>query len=154
MQKLIFLALALMSTSLHAQQVVTFKQAPDQHIFIAQLDSSYAPALGDSLAVFDKQEEQLIEAYTQFIKGFAQTLRDSNFVWPSDFSSEVRGFNRIYFHQDGSVAYWVYSIKKLELGSSTQLRFEKLVLEYCKTHRLTLHADQKFVQCAPVVWRQ
>ncbi|MGL4597343.1 MAG: hypothetical protein ACRCYO_07445 [Bacteroidia bacterium] len=156
MNKILFVICCLLAYTAKAQQISTFKQAPSKNIVITQLDSVYAPAVGDSMAVFAADEEKLIQAYTTFVQGFGQLLLDSNFVWPPERTGEIRGFNRIYFNADGSVAYWVYSLKKLELSESQQLQFERLLLLYCQTTKLKLASatKQKFVQCAPVLYRQ
>ncbi len=150
-----FIAFSLALTT-NAQQISTFKQAPAKNIVITQLDSVYAPALGDSNAVFAANEEVFIQAYTKFVQGFGQLLADSNFVWPTERKGEIRGFNRVYFNADGSVAFWVYSLKKLELSDSDQIRFEHLLLCYCQKIKLKMNTpnQQKYVQCAPVLYRE
>jgi hypothetical protein len=153
MNKLLLSIFCMLSFCAQAQRITTFKQAPQKAIFIAQLDSLYPPALGDSLAIFSVDEEQFIKAYTVFVQGFGQLLNDSNFVWPVEKVGEIRGFNRIYFNTDGSVAYWIYSLKKLELSDVQQKEFERLMLCYCQINKLQYPSKQNFVQCAPVLYR-
>jgi hypothetical protein len=157
--KTLFILIAFLVVSLlQAQQVLPYSQLQTQGIRQTWLDSTYTSAVHSdtALAVFktEKAQEEFIGAYQLFIQNFGKYLAANGFV----FKQEQRCFNRVYFAADGSVAYFIYSFSNKNIEPQNQLtpeqisEFERLLIAFLKTEKLTLTAAVPFAQCSPVVY--
>lgn len=134
---------------------LTFKEAENQGIRIAHLDSVYKSAVHSdtSLAVFksDKEQEAMSQAYITLLQDFGKFLKAQGFNW----SKPTRCFNRIYFAKDGTIDYFLFNFlgkpedKPLE---EAQLEFKRLLNLFIASYQFPLTAKTKFAQCSPTTY--
>lgn len=152
MKKQLLVFLLLFPFLISAQTCITFQQADKNGKGQVQLDSVYLPAFhADSTkAVFPgKRQDEFSEAWTAYFSGLMKYLAKNDFTW----GKETNCFQKIYFSPSGKVEYWLYNFQKKDnIPEATQQRFEALLLEYSKKHRIHIKADVPFTQCATVVF--
>jgi hypothetical protein len=145
---LFLLTISLSPLSLPAQfyrpktpYVETIDNAKKEGITIQSLDSKYKSAVHtDPLkAVFvGAKEDSLISAYTRFLQ---------DFLW----QAPTRCWNRIYFHADGTVDYYLFDFKST-ISNEKIARFKELFKAYAGTHKIGITASTNFAQCSPVTY--
>lgn len=131
--------------------VETIAIAKSEGILMELLDSTYKSALhaDSSKAVFKpgKEQDDFIEAYTNFLQDLGNYLKKNNFMW----GQPTRCWNRIYFRSDGAVDYYLFSFKT-EISSEKLLKFKELLRAYLTGHKINATASTGFAQCSPVVY--
>jgi hypothetical protein len=135
-----------------SQKATTFQKAIDSGISIKTLDSLYKPALSqgpDSLqAVFRVKSKEFYAGYVGLLSDLAKHLKDNGFSW----SKQTRCFNRIYFHEHGTIDYFLFNFKPGEIDAAKAEQFETLLNTFIKTYTFSLPAATKFAQCSPVTY--
>lgn len=132
-----------------SQKAFEHKNAHNHAIRTTELDSTYKSAIhsDSTLAVFKNQEE-VINAYASMLQSLGNFLYKNNFFW----NAKTTGFNRIYFDQDGSIDYFVYSFRAGQLTEEQIARFDELLNLFIQDYRFPLTANEKFAQCSPVTY--
>lgn len=135
----------------HAQKAISFENLKTEGISLAELDSVYKSAIHSdpAKAVFGSQEELFTKNYTEMLRAFNKYLHEHQFEWKKD----TRCFNRVYFSEDGRIAYFLYSFRKAELSPEKIKQFDTLLNEFIKTYRFPMKAPLKFAQCSPTVYQ-
>jgi hypothetical protein len=147
----LYILFTLTMFTLQAQKAMTFEQAKASGISTQTLDSLYQSALhSDSTkSVFGKRPEEFMKGYSQLLKDLNQYLHGHGYRW----EQETRCFNRIYFNPDGSIAYFLYNLKKGVITPEKEKQFDTLLNGFIKTYRFPLGAPVRFAQCSPTVYR-
>ena len=146
---LIIMALGLCSIA-GAQQVFSFDDPASEPIRAMGLDSIYQSGLhtDSTQAVFGKNPEEFFNAYQGMLKDLVTYLRTNGFKW----EQPLRGFNRIYFSEDGKIDYFLYSIRPGQLTPEQGKRFEVLLKAWVADYRFPMTAEVGFAQCSPVTY--
>lgn len=149
MKLLISTCILLVTSWSYSQKAFEHKNAANFGIRTTQLDSIYKSAVhsDSSLAVF-QNIESVSEAYGSLLQSFGDFLYKNNFVW----QEKTTGFNRIYFDNDGSIDYFVYTLRGAQLTEEQVIRFNELLNQFIQDYRFPLTADGKFAQCSPVTY--
>lgn len=159
MQRVIFLLiiLSLVQAQVKAQGgvVLTFKATAEQGISLKELDSLYKSAVhtDTTLAVFKSEEgqEKVRKEYARLLNELGIFLADNNFKW----ERPTRCFNRIYFHTDGTIDYFIYNFpgeEETQPPKEMQDEFHRILTGFVKAYRTELEAEVKFSQCSPVTY--
>lgn len=131
--------------------VETIDNAERQGITIEHLGSLYMSAVhvDSSKAVFksDAAADSLKNCYDRFLADFGKYLNQHHFTW----AAPTRCWNRIYFHSDGAVDYYLFSLKTSVSEARTD-EYKKLFREYALTHKIGITAPCNFAQCSPVLY--
>ncbi|MGN6568990.1 MAG: hypothetical protein ACTHJ0_13605 [Flavipsychrobacter sp.] len=134
-----------------APYVETINKAEQQGITIDHLDSLYMSAVhvDSNKAVFKSEAaaDSLAHCYNRFIADFGKYLNQHNFKW----AEPTRCWNRIYFHADGSVDYYLFSFKT-NVSEARTTEYKKLFRDYALTHKIGIAAPCNFAQCSPVLF--
>jgi hypothetical protein len=137
--------------SAHKPYVETISIAQTEGVSIGHLDSLYVSAVhADSCkAVFKpgKEQDDFIEAYTNFLQDLGNYLKKNNFMW----GQPTRGWNRIYFRSDGAVDYYLFSFKT-DIDNEKMVKFKELLRAYVAHKKINVSAPTRFAQCSPVVY--
>ncbi len=154
---LLLLALSSFPLSLSAQfyqpktpYVETIDNAKMDGITVQSLDSKYKSAVhvDNAKAVFvGSGADSLKNAYTRFLQGFGNYLKTQGFLW----QAPSRCWNRIYFHADGTVDYYLFDFKTA-ISNEKITRFKELFKAYAGTHKIGITASTNFAQCSPVTY--
>jgi hypothetical protein len=133
---------------------LTFDEAKEQGIVIAELDSTYQSASHSdtSLAVFKTEEEREAwsNEYINFLKSFGKFLSENDFLW----DNPTRCFNRIYFNSDGAIDYFLFRfIEENSISEEREKEFHRLLNLFIQDYKLSITASVKYVQCGPVTYR-
>ncbi len=151
MKKLLtFLILMTLTSILFGQKAMTFAEADKQGISIESLDRLYASGIhaDTSLAVFRNNIDEYILAYQNLLQDLGNYLKRNNFDW----EKPTNGFNRIYFHKDGSIDFFLYNFRPGQLTEEQEKKFAELLSGFIKDHHFALSADKDFAQCSPVTY--
>lgn len=148
--KLLLSALLLTSFFGYSQTVMSVPEAKEKGIF-PKVDSIYTSAFdgrADHKAVFKKQEDidKHINAYHDYLKGLGEFLHENNFKW----DETTKGWNRIYMQPDGTIDYFIYSLK--DVSAEKEKEFRRLLALYIKVHKFGNTAPVKFAQCSSVTY--
>ena len=133
-----------------SQKVMTFNESKENNMRTSELDSIYKSAIHSdtSLAVFKTNEEVFIKAYQQLLFDLGKYLKSQNFEW----EKTTKGFNRIYFNQDGNIDYFIYSFRPEQLTAEQEKQFDALLKQFVTTYKFPLTVPCKFAQCSPVTY--
>jgi len=135
---------------IEAQVAISISAAKRQGLTVEHLDSVYKSAIHAEAdkAVFktDKEREKLALAYRSFLIDFGSFLSKNSFKW----DETTRGWNRIYMQPDGTIDYFLYSVKNLIPAKEAE--FERLLNLYIKDNKFGLTAPVKFAQCSSVTY--
>lgn len=144
--KLVLSILLLSSYFGYSQTAIPLIEAREKGIF-DNIEKAHTPALGDD-GVFKTEEDQqkLIDAYHNYLRGLGKFLLENNFKW----EVTTKGWNRIYMQPDGTIDYFIYSLKNLSVEK--QKEFERLLNLYIKDHKFGISAPVGFSQCSPVTY--
>ena len=134
----------------YSQTVMSVPEAKEKGLF-PKVDSVYTSAFdgrADHKAVFKKQEDidKHVDAYHDYLKGLGKFLSDNNFKWEKD----TKGWNRIYMQPDGTIDYFIYSLK--DIPAEKEKEFRRLLALYIKGHKFGNTAPEKFAQCSSVTY--
>lgn len=153
----IYISFLLSHTPLFAQTdskkpyVETINKAEQQGITIDHLDSLYMSAVhvDSNKAVFKSEAaaDSLAHCYNRFIADFGKYLNQYHFKW----TGPTRCWNRIYFHADGSVDYYLFSFKT-KVSEAQTVEYKRLFRYYALTHKIGITALCNFAQCSPVLY--
>lgn len=143
--------LLIFGISSQAQQALAITNADSLGVDIKLLDSLYQSGIHSdaSKAVFADQQEDYITAYYSMLHELSAYLNQNDFKW----GRQIRCFNRIYFAEDGSIDYFLYSFKEGEVTSQQESQFDGLLSKFIKTYKFALSSNVKFAQCSPVNYR-
>jgi hypothetical protein len=143
--------LSLVSIQSFGQMAISFEEAKNQGINVADLDSTYKSGIHSdpNLAVFSEQQTEYIQAYYAMIRDLSTYLNSNDFRW----GGQTRCFNRIYFAADGSIEYFIYQFEEGELSVERQAEFDQLLNEFINSAKFPMSKDVKFAQCSPVNYR-
>ncbi|MCG2612232.1 hypothetical protein LZZ90_12010 [Flavobacterium sp. SM15] len=155
----VFLVL-LFSFFCYAQpKAMSFDEAKKTLFSADVLDKKYKSALhsDEQLAVFktEKDQEQLIAAYTKLLQDFGVFLKKNDFVW----EKPHRCFNRIYISKEGKIDYFLYHFNVNEhepeknLTSEQMRNFKRLLNSFIRDYKFGVTAQENFAQCSPVVYK-
>jgi uncharacterized protein YdbL (DUF1318 family) len=141
----IFLALSFFGLS---QTTLTMKEARAKGL-VKELDKTHTAALNNdnTLAAFPtNRKEEFLTAYKLMFYDLANHLDKNGFK----FGKETACYNRIYFNSNGSINYYLYSIKPDEIEPANEAKFKALLTEFVKTYRLKINASTNYCQSGPV----
>lgn len=148
--KVVFTCLLFTSFFSYSQTVLSVPEAKEKGIF-PKVDSIYTSAFdgrADHKAVFKKQEDidRHIDAYYKFLKEFGIFLHENKFTW----EETTKGWNRIYMQPDGTIDYFIYSLK--DIPEEKEKEFKRLLGLFIKDHKFGNPAPVKFAQCSSVTY--
>lgn len=146
-----FLFLIAISLSSSAQLALSLDNAQQQDINIPTLDSLYKSGVHSNpdSAVFNDQQNDYIKAYYGMLQEMNSYLNDNSFRW----GGITRGFNRIYFNEDGTIQFFIYDFEDEELSPERLERFNQLLNEFIADFKFPLNKNLKFSQCSPANYR-
>ena len=121
-------------------------EAEAQGLTSTRLDSLYAPALSDSLAVFAGNESSYVDAYFEMNRALSTYLNEQNFI----LGSSIKCYQRIYFNEEGSIDYFIYSFEENVMDEERMQEFEQLLNEFIITYEFPLASKKRFSQISPV----
>ncbi|WP_133063390.1 hypothetical protein [Flavobacterium aurantiibacter] len=151
MRKVLLICILCLSQHSLSQVVSSFGAYEAQGNKVSDLDARYKSALHTNLdlAVFKTEDEQrsFTEAYQNMLAEFGSFLAKSDFSW----EQQTRGFNRIYFNENGTVDYFLFDFKNLDAKKAAT--FQQLLSEFLKTYNFPIKPKIKFAQCSPVVYK-
>jgi hypothetical protein len=108
-----------------------------------KLDETHVNMLNPSIA--KESHEEAMKSWTDIHYELNRFLKKENFDWGIQ-DERIKIFNKIYFHKDGSVKYYVYGIhadvtpeKAAEFGTAAKNFFSKA--------KISLTRDTDFAQC-------
>lgn len=146
---LLLLVASICSTSFFAQQGFRFKNAAEHNVRISQLDSTYQSAINaDSTKAVFKDQEAFANAYRQMLIDFGGFLAKNGFEWEEN----TMGFNRVYFHANGKIDYFIYQLRSPYMTEEKTAAFEQLLNQFIQTYTLPMTAPVNFAQCSPVTY--
>jgi hypothetical protein len=145
MKILLTISLMVFSSGLFSQTVLKIKNAEENKINIAELDSIYKSGfhVDTSLAVFKTNPEEYYQAWVKFNQELGKFLSANEFFW----EKTIKGFNRIYFNKNGGIDYWLYSFDEGQISKEKEDRFEELLRMFSAEHKFSLIAETGFAQC-------
>jgi hypothetical protein len=151
MKILLTISLMFLSSCLFSQTVLKIKNAEENKINIAELDSRYKSGIhvDTSLAVFKTNQEEYYQAWVKFNQELGRFLSANDFFW----EETTKGFNRIYFNKNGEIDYWLYSIDEGQVSYEKEERFEELLKMFSAEHKFSLTAETGFAQCGGVQYQ-
>lgn len=149
MKKIIFILSILIKVQTFSQLVITFEKAGEQNLRGEHMDSIYHSGIqaDSTLSVFRENEEEYIKAYEQLLQDLGKYLKANEFKW----EEPTKGFNRIYFNENGKIDYFIYSFRT-ELSEEQKQKFDSLLNQFIKDYQFPLKASCKFAQCSPVTY--
>jgi hypothetical protein len=133
--------------------VQSINDAEKEGITLRQLGDKYI----DAVNVVDREKcvfktsasaDSLATAYYDFLERLSDYLYNHHFKW----GQETRCWNRIFFHADGAVDYYLFDFKT-PVSKEQSDKFSELFATYCTTHKLGMSADKGFAQCGKVITR-
>ena len=150
MRLLTTVLLVIVHLSGHGQVAMTFEEAELKNISMTHLDSIYKSGIHSdpSLAVFDSNQDEYIEAYKKLLHDLGQYLEVNDFIW----ENPTKGFNRIYFAKSGSIDYFLFMFRPNQLTKDQETRFEELLRLFIVDYKFSLSAEVSFAQCSPVTY--
>jgi hypothetical protein len=139
------------SISVSAQLALSESSAISQGIVVETLDSLYMNGVhtNPDSAVFADKQTQYIKAYYGLLQDINTYLNSNSFRW----GGMTRCFNRIYFNEDGSIQYFIYSFEDGEISTEREEEFDQLLNEFIADYRFPLANNKKFSQCSPANYR-
>ncbi|MGV3631649.1 MAG: hypothetical protein ACO1O6_10590 [Bacteroidota bacterium] len=153
---IVSLFLALFSSCFGQHLGLSFQEAEKQGISVKKLDSLYRSALhADTLqAVFRTEQEQELmqQAYIRLLQDFGKFLSSGGFRW----DKPTRCFNRIYFHADGTIDYFLFNFTGSETdkpSAEKQQEFQRLLNSFISDYRFPVTASTGFAQCSPTIYQ-
>jgi hypothetical protein len=149
--RVLFLNLLIICTlSARAQMGASFDEAKASGVRISLLDSTYKSAVhvNERLSAFPGKGDKVAASYNQMIQDLGAYLDKHNFKW----GQTVHCFNRIYFNKDGSIDYFLYSLKD-KVGAEKEAEFKRLLNEFIRQYKFPMHGKVKFAQCSPVTYQ-
>lgn len=157
-KNVLFVSIALFINSfLYGQHsAIHVEKLSEIELSLDRLDSNYMSAVNvdTSLAVFKTPEEQkdLHRAYVQLLQDFGKFLTDHDFYW----DRSTRGYNRIYFENDGSIDYFIFKFfpdkEGNQLSEGKKDQFEYLLNLFIQDYKISVQASTKFAQCSPTTY--
>lgn len=141
-------------------KAMAFEEAKNTRFSADVLDKKYKSALhsNEELAVFktEKDQEQLIAAYTKLLQDFGVFLKKNDFIW----DKPHRCFNRIYISKEGKIDYFLYHFNVNEhepeknLTTQQLKEFKRLLNLFIRHYTFGVTAQENFAQCSPVVYKE
>ena len=131
----------------------SFNEAKKLGISVKMLDKKHTSAINYVSETkvegpFATRQEEFQEAYISMLQNLGTFLSKNNFKW----EKPTKGFNRIYFNPDGSIAYFLYNFKPGEVTSEKENQFNTLLNQFIKTYKFPMSCEMKFAQCSPVTY--
>lgn len=142
----------LCGTALGQHLGISFQDAELQGLSVDSLDGVYQGAVNvdSSLSVFKSEEQQdaMYDAYVSLLDELNNFLSEHGFKW----DKRTKCFNRIYFHADGSIDYFLYNFTDDQPSAEKKMEFKRLLNLFIQDYTLLLTAKTKFAQCSPVTY--
>jgi hypothetical protein len=146
-------AFLLIAFSSFGQIGATFDDAKKQGISIEKLDKDYPAGIYSipkpkSISPAVNPEQAYTNAYTKMLQDLGVFLKKNNFIW----EKPTKGFNRIYFKPDGSIAYFLYNFKAEQIAPEKEKQFNELLNTFIKNYHFAFPMNTNFAQCSPVTY--
>ena len=152
MQKFVLiLVLAVLSTSLHAQTVLSYSGASAKGISIDSLDRIYKIAghADPAMSGFKGDLKAFQEAYDTFTGNLTTHLVKQGV----NVEKEQRVQIRVYFNPEGGIDYLFYQIRNGQFNQKIENSFSEWILSFVKDYRLPMTNPERFSQNRPLFFR-
>ena len=94
----------------------------------------------------ESERTSVVNSWSNFHKKVTTFLKEENFEWEVP-DSTITIYNRIYFHKNGTINYYVFNINNPSISEEKKAEFEKVLLKFSEEIRLDLQKDEPFSQC-------
>src|SRR5437899_754064 len=121
-------AFLLLAFSSFGQIGTTFDNAKKQGISIEKLDKEHPGGIDllqkpKTISPGIAPEEAYGNAYNKMLQDLGTYLKKNGFKW----EKPTKGFNRIYFNQNGSIAYFLYNFKTEQISTEKEKQYNTLL---------------------------